>query len=578
MTTVILLLVLFLCPDTSRSASDDTQPSSPEAAAPLKLLPSVVIAVQVRNKAYTLPYFLTALENLNYPKDRLSLWIRSDHNEDNSLAILRLWLSSVERQYHSINTELRSSNPKRFADETSATHWSTIRFEHVIKLKEEALLYARHAWADFIWFLDADVLLTNMNTLRDLVFKDLTVSAPMLESDGMYSNFWCGMTKSFYYKRTEDYKPILNREKTGCFEVPMVHTAVLVNLNHLRSQNLTFLSKKIPHYAGPKDDIITFALSAKHFNVPLHICNEVFYGYFTLPLEENQALAFDEAQLVNIKLEAIVDHGGLELSELMAQFAPPPERDTLGLDKVFMINLKRRTDRRTKMRQCFSELGIEAMEIEAVDGKLLNNTSLVSMGIEMLPSYMDPYHKRPLTMGEIGCFLSHYSVWQKVVDENLQEVLVLEDDIRFENFFRAKMAHLIKELRNLSFSWDLVYVGRKKLQSEDEPNVDGSKNLVWVGYSYWTLGYLLSQSGARKLLDGQPLSKLLPVDEYLPIMFDRHPEIEWKSFFDKRSLVALSAQPLLLYPTHYTGEPGYVSDTEDSSRISTSPQVKRDDL
>jgi hypothetical protein len=39
-----------------------------------KLAPTVVIAVLVRNKAYTLPYFLTALENLNYPKDRISLW------------------------------------------------------------------------------------------------------------------------------------------------------------------------------------------------------------------------------------------------------------------------------------------------------------------------------------------------------------------------------------------------------------------------------------------------------------------------------------------------------------------------
>jgi collagen beta-1,O-galactosyltransferase len=68
------------------------------------------------------------------------------------------------------------------------------------------------------------------------------------------------------------------------------------------------------------------------------------------------------------------------------------------------------------------------------------------------------------------------------------------------------------------------YVGRKRLQSEDEPDVKGSKHLVWVGYSYWTLGYLLSNSGAKKLLDASPLTKLLPVDEYLPIMFDRHPE------------------------------------------------------
>jgi hypothetical protein len=35
---------------------------------------TVVIALFVRNKAHTLPYFLTLLERLDYPKDRISLW------------------------------------------------------------------------------------------------------------------------------------------------------------------------------------------------------------------------------------------------------------------------------------------------------------------------------------------------------------------------------------------------------------------------------------------------------------------------------------------------------------------------
>lgn len=36
--------------------------------------PTVLIATLVRNKAHTLPYFLTCLEGLNYPKDRISIW------------------------------------------------------------------------------------------------------------------------------------------------------------------------------------------------------------------------------------------------------------------------------------------------------------------------------------------------------------------------------------------------------------------------------------------------------------------------------------------------------------------------
>ena len=41
----------------------------------------VMVNPQVRNKAHTLPYFLSLLEQLQYPKDRIILHIRSDLNE-----------------------------------------------------------------------------------------------------------------------------------------------------------------------------------------------------------------------------------------------------------------------------------------------------------------------------------------------------------------------------------------------------------------------------------------------------------------------------------------------------------------
>jgi collagen beta-1,O-galactosyltransferase len=78
---------------------------------------------------------------------------------------------------------------------------------------------------------------------------------------------------------------------------------------------------------------------------------------------------------------------------------------------------------------------------------------------------------------------------------------------------------------------------------------------------------VITLEGAKKLLDAKPLKKMVPVDEYLPIMFDRHPNESWYSHFKTRNLVAWSAAPLLLFPTHYTGEEGYISDTEDSIRI-----------
>ena len=57
-----------------------------------------------------------------------------------------------------------------------------------------------------------------------------------------------------------------------------------------------------------------------------------------------------------------------------------------------------------------------------------------------------------------------------------------------------------------------------------EERMAGTKNLVWAKYSYWTLAYIMRLSGAQKLIAGEPLKQLIPVDEYIPIMFNDHNE------------------------------------------------------
>lgn len=166
-----------------------------------------------------------------------------------------------------------------------------------------------------------------------------------------------------------------------------------------------------------------------------------------------------------------------------------------------------------------------------------------------------------------------------MISEGLDEVLVLEDDVRFEPYFRFKLQMVLNELRRLKVPWDLVYVyyifvrntsamrskkkikiyinlifsiiilnfkfeytlclffvliihylsccryiGRKPLNDDDEMWLKNSKLLIRPGYSYWTIGYLLSGRGAKKLLNADPLKNLLPVDEFLPIMFNKHPQ------------------------------------------------------
>lgn len=217
--------------------------------------------------------------------------------------------------------------------------------------------------------IDADVFLTNPNTLAILVSKNLTVVAPMLNSVGLYSNFWHGMTENYYYLRTDDYEPVLNRENEGCFVVPMIHSCVLIDLRKSESDRLTYVPENVPNYDGPRDDIITFALSANRSGINLNICNDYDFGYIMVPMEHNDELEYDYQQLTNLKLEVLIENEPLFVNELLKPYTSLPEKDTLGFDKIFMINLLRRPDRRKRMNACFDELGLDVTTLDAVDGK-----------------------------------------------------------------------------------------------------------------------------------------------------------------------------------------------------------------
>ncbi|RZC38505.1 glycosyltransferase 25 family member, partial [Asbolus verrucosus] len=308
--------------------------------------PTLFIAILARNKAHT---------------------IRSDHNSDKTIEILEKWIAAVKDQYHMISREF-TVNDEINPEEKGPAHWTKERFNHVINLRESALNFARKVWADYFLAIDCDVFLTNPNTIDILISKNFGIVAPMLKSDGLYSNFWHGMTDDYYYQRTEDYKPVLNKEKIGCFNVPMVHSCVLVDMRRKTSDYLTYDPKKVPNFDGPVDDIITFAIAANRSGISLNLCNDDQFGFVMVPLEQDDKLAVDFEQLTNIKLEILTEEEPLVASKLLESYTSLPRKDTLGFDKIFMINLVRRPERRRRMMLCFDELGLHVTILNAVDG------------------------------------------------------------------------------------------------------------------------------------------------------------------------------------------------------------------
>ncbi|KAL1022944.1 hypothetical protein UPYG_G00034560 [Umbra pygmaea] len=556
---LVCALLLTLIPvgmsDLTTLVQDPVLPESP------LLKPKVMIAILARNAAHSLPYYLGCIDRIHYPKERIAIWAATDHSVDNSSAMLREWLKQAQDQYHYVEWR-PMEEPRSYTDEWGPKHWPPSRFNHVMKLRQAALKSARDRWADYILFVDSDNLLTNPRILTLLMAENLTLVAPMLESRSLYSNFWCGITPQGYYKRTPDYQPIREWKRLGCFAVPMVHSTFLLDLRRDASRALAFYPPH-PDYSWSFDDIMVFSFSARQADVQMYVCNREHYGFLPVPLKPSQNVEDEKESFTHTIAEAMIDHN-IVPSEYL--YNPQMPQDKIGFDEIFLINLKRRVDRKQRMLSTMSSMGLQATLTDAVDGKALNSSQLQALGIEMIPGYKDPYSGRVLTRGEIGCFLSHHSTWVQMVEQGFSKVLVLEDDVRFEPRFKRRLMTIMEEVEKAQLDWDLIYVGRKRMQvRQPERSVEGVNNLVEADYSYWTLGYALSSQGARKLLAAQAFSKMLPVDEFLPVMFNKHPNSDFMSHFERRDLKAFSVEPLLIYPTHYTGEPGYVSDTETST-------------
>jgi glycosyl transferase family 25 len=231
--------------------------------------------------------------------------------------------------------------------------------------------------------------------------------------------------------------------------------------------------------------------------------------------------------------------------------------------KTFVINLKRRTDRKERIRAAIphildveftSDLGMD------VDGRNLSKDVLDNFSLFPWQINSDNFWwNRPLKKGEIGCSLTHLHCWNHIVETDIGISLILEDDIIFSEKFCTKLELILDKLRNRQLEWELLYLGREPLQNDELLFED----IVKPGYSFGTFAYMITYNGARKLLDAHFERSLIPADEFLSAMCVHHPRPDVSKRF-KPNLNAYAVKPPLvsILPGDETD-----SDTENSDFI-----------
>ena len=144
------------------------------------------------------------------------------------------------------------------------------------------------------------------------------------------------------------------------------------------------------------------------------------------------------------------------------------------------------------------------------------------------------YWQRPVTMGEIGCTVSHYLVWKHAYEMNYQSVLIFEDDIDF------KLNELVSGLNICSEfiknnKCDIFYLAC--IPWLDDGEVD--ENIVKCEYAYQLHSYVVVRSAMKILLDAGLFDNLIVSDEFVPALYGNHPRKDIRRLYNaNRKLLA----------------------------------------
>ena len=153
--------------------------------------------------------------------------------------------------------------------------------------------------------------------------------------------------------------------------------------------------------------------------------------------------------------------------------------------RCFVINLKSEVKRLDNMASQLDEMGIVFERFEAISGASLNEEEKAKVYDS---NFVLKKYWKPFTDGELWCALSHFAIYKKIVAENIDICLILEDDIDFQSASFLEIYRSIKQpvkWHYLSLNYDIFDI---KFLTKFYINL--SKNFSFKNIFYLLLIYM----------------------------------------------------------------------------------------
>jgi len=181
--------------------------------------------------------------------------------------------------------------------------------------------------------------------------------------------------------------------------------------------------------------------------------------------------------------------------------------------KICVISLKRSPERRENIKKQLDALGLEFEFFDAVDGRAEPPHPLFAKYDYFKRLWLT--NGRMPSKGEMGCYASHYLIWQKCVASG-ESILVIEDDSYVKPVIVDLLPHIEDKVEQYGFLRLEPETTKCNLFMKEESD---TYSISFMDNNFGgTRSYAISPQAAQKLLNRSE-RWCMPVDNYIGSLY-----------------------------------------------------------
>lgn len=162
---------------------------------------------------------------------------------------------------------------------------------------------------------------------------------------------------------------------------------------------------------------------------------------------------------------------------------------------IFVVNLEHSVERKNFISEQLDSLNVNYQIFPAINGR-----ESVHPVLDMYDDQLSQtYRCKSLSKGQLGCYASHYLLWEKCVELN-KPIIIIEDDILIDKQSFAEFYNLAP---NLNSQYEFIRLNAHRRRKATFQTIENVNNLSIYRASKGhmsTMGYFLTPAGAKKFL------------------------------------------------------------------------------